>query len=62
MFTVRPSRIIPVIVMLVLMSVGFAHAQDSQDTVGEQLVLADFEGESLFLGKDSDGLDIGFVP
>jgi beta-glucanase (GH16 family) len=47
-----------------LMSVGAVQAQNNEgeESTGERLVLADFEQAELFLGKDSDGLDIGFVP
>jgi beta-glucanase (GH16 family) len=43
------------------MSIGFAQAQDDESD-DATLVMADFEDGALFLGKDSDGLDIGFVP
>lgn len=46
------------LLILVLMLVSTALAQEEET---ESLVLADFEGEELFLGKDSDQLDIGFV-
>lgn len=62
MFTVKPFRIMLVFVMLALMSMGLVQAQDSQDSTGDPQVLASFEEETLFLAKDSNGLDIGFVP
>lgn len=44
-----------VVVLVLLLSVGMVQAQPE-----ERVLLADFQ-EELFLGKDSDGLDIGFV-
>lgn len=44
-------------VLTLLLSVGFINAQQA-----EAFTLADFDDGELFLGKDSDGLDIGFVP
>lgn len=59
MFTVKPIRILLVFVWLLLPVIGIAQAQNNDSDT--PLVLADFEEETLFLGKDSDGLDIGFV-
>lgn len=43
-------------VLILIMLVASGQAQDM-----EPVILADFEDDSLFTGKDSDGLDIGFV-
>jgi beta-glucanase (GH16 family) len=48
------AKHIRIMLVIVLASIGVVQAQESQ-------VLADFEVDELFLGKDSDGLDIGFV-
>lgn len=57
MFRAKFTRILLSFIWLLLPTIGIAQAQSS-DT---PLVLADFEEEALFLDKDSDGLDIGFV-
>lgn len=60
MFTVKSIRIVLVLIWLVLPVIGMAQAQNNDSATS--LVLANFEEESLFLAKDSNGLDIGFVP
>jgi hypothetical protein len=52
-------RMIRPVLLLALLSVGVAQAEDG---ASDTWLLADFETEALFLGKDSHGLDIGFVP
>ncbi|NDJ59602.1 MAG: family 16 glycosylhydrolase [Chloroflexi bacterium] len=51
-------RIVFVLALIIPMSVVITQAQPEDE---EPFVLADFE-EPLFLGRDGDGLDIGFVP
>ena len=51
-------RMFRLALLLALVSVGVVQAQED---ASDAPVLADFETEELFLGKDSDGLDIGFV-
>lgn len=55
-------RIMLVTALVALMVIGLAQAQEDDESADEPFVLADFEDGELFLGRDSDGLDIGFVP
>ena len=52
------KRLLTVFLLIIaMMSIMVVQAQEEDETQ----VLADFEVEELFLGKDSDNLDIGFV-
>ncbi len=59
MFMFKKTRIMITLLLIALMAVAVTQAQDEEE---ESAVLADFEAEELLLAKDSDNLDIGFVP
>lgn len=62
----KTTRLLLLAALLLALVTGVTSAQDAEETEEpaeevEVMILDDFEVEELFLGKDSDNLDIGFV-